>query len=147
MYEIIKNVIERKNYELTDILKKIKTLWAESELTDDQKEELVKLAQDNALAENSYAPLQNQINALFENMREFAQVVVTIKEYLTKLGVSFEPTTDVSDEYPEYVQPTGAHDSYKVGDKVSYNGKKYECVLDNCVWTPDDYPQGWSLVE
>ena len=27
------------------------------------------------------------------------------------------------EEYPEWVQPTGAHDAYNTGDKVSYNGK------------------------
>ena len=51
------------------------------------------------------------------------------------------------EEYPEWVQPTGAHDAYKVGDKITYNGKKYECLKDGCVWTPDDYPQGWKLVK
>ena len=25
------------------------------------------------------------------------------------------------DEYPEWVQPTGAHDAYNIGDKVTYN--------------------------
>ena len=29
------------------------------------------------------------------------------------------------DEYPEWVQPTGAHDAYNTGDKVSYNGKHF----------------------
>jgi hypothetical protein len=50
-------------------------------------------------------------------------------------------------DYPEYVQPTGGHDAYKIGDKITYNGQKYECLIDNCVWTPDVYPQGWKLIE
>ena len=48
-----------------------------------------------------------------------------------------------ADEWPEYVQPTGAHDAYHVGDKITYNGKHYTCIYDGCVWTPDAYPQGW----
>ena len=45
------------------------------------------------------------------------------------------------DEYPEWVQPTGAHDAYNTGDKVSYNGKHYVCTVDANVYAPDVH--GW----
>ena len=140
MYKVIKDVINGKAYELTDMLKKVKTLWLEGDISDAQKEELVELARENAKPENSYAPLQNQINTLFENYKELAQEILTLKNG----GTLPEEETE---EYPPYVQPTGAHDAYKVGDKITYNGKKYECVMNGCVWTPDAYPQGWKLVE
>ena len=47
------------------------------------------------------------------------------------------------DEYPEWVQPTGAHDAYNKGDKVSYNGKHYVCTADANAYAPDVY--GWQL--
>lgn len=47
------------------------------------------------------------------------------------------------DEYPEWVQPTGAHDAYNTGDKVTYNGKHYVCTSDANVYAPDVY--GWQL--
>ena len=47
---------------------------------------------------------------------------------------------------PEWVQPTGGHDAYKTGDRVTYNGKVYESVIDANVWAPDAYPQGWKVV-
>lgn len=50
-----------------------------------------------------------------------------------------------NEEYPEWKQPTGAHDAYKNGDKVSYEGNKYISTVDNNVWTPTEY--GWELVE
>lgn len=46
------------------------------------------------------------------------------------------------DEYPEWVQPTGAHDAYNTGDKVSYNGKHYVCTIDANTYAPDVY--GWK---
>ena len=46
------------------------------------------------------------------------------------------------DEYPEWVQPTGAHDAYNTGDKVSYNGKRYVCTIDANTYEPDVY--GWK---
>ena len=48
------------------------------------------------------------------------------------------------DEYPEWVQPTGAHDAYNTGDKVSYNGKRYVCTIDANSYAPDVY--GWKIV-
>lgn len=52
-----------------------------------------------------------------------------------------EPTT-----YPEWVQPTGSHDAYNTGDRVTYNGKVYESTMDGNTWSPDVYPQGWTEV-
>ena len=37
--------------------------------------------------------------------------------------------------------------AYHVGDKITYNGKHYECIFDGCVWNPDEYPAGWKEVE
>ena len=48
------------------------------------------------------------------------------------------------DEYPEWVQPTGAHDAYNTGDKVSYNGNRYVCTIDANTYAPDVY--GWESV-
>lgn len=32
-------------------------------------------------------------------------------------------------------------------DKITYNGQHYQSNIDNNVWSPDDYPAGWRLVE
>ena len=46
------------------------------------------------------------------------------------------------DEWPEWVQPAGAHDAYHRGDKVSYHGKHYICTADANIYAPDVY--GWK---
>ena len=46
------------------------------------------------------------------------------------------------DAWPEWVQPTGAHDAYNTGDKVSYHGKPYICTADANVYAPGVY--GWE---
>lgn len=39
--------------------------------------------------------------------------------------------------YPAWVQPTGAHDAYALGDKVSHNDKNWESMHDGAnVWEP-----------
>ena len=45
---------------------------------------------------------------------------------------------------PAYRQPSGAHDAYKQGDRVTYNGAVYESTINGNVWAPDTYPAGWK---
>lgn len=51
------------------------------------------------------------------------------------------------DEWPEFVQPTGAHDAYKKGDKVTFEGKHYISLIDANVYSPTAYPAGWQEQE
>ena len=44
-----------------------------------------------------------------------------------------------------WVQPTGAHDAYQKGDRVTYNGKTWESTIDANVWAPGVY--GWIEVD
>lgn len=152
MYEIFKSIIETGAYELVDILKKINTNWVTSELTDEQRVELITLAQTNARPENSYAPLQKQIDDLYDQLKLINEGIAKLSDRVLSIekGESREPVEPeeppVEDEYPEYVQPTGAHDAYNEGDKITFEGEKYTCKMNGCVWSPKDYPAGWEKV-
>lgn len=43
----------------------------------------------------------------------------------------------------DWVQPTGGHDAYKKGDRVSFEGSVYESLIDANTWSPTAYPDGW----
>lgn len=47
-------------------------------------------------------------------------------------------------EIPDWVQPTGAHDAYALGDKVKHNGKVWQSIVDANIWEPGVY--GWTEV-
>lgn len=47
-----------------------------------------------------------------------------------------------TEEWPEWIQPTGAHDAYNKGDKVSHNGKHWISDMDANIWEPG--VAGWS---
>ena len=49
------------------------------------------------------------------------------------------------DEWTEWVQPTGAHDAYMKGDKVSHNGRHWVCDMDYNTYEPGVY--GWTTME
>ena len=51
---------------------------------------------------------------------------------------------DPAIEFPEWKQPTGAHDAYMTGDKVSHNEKHWISEADNNIWEPGVY--GWREV-
>ena len=60
-----------------------------------------------------------------------------------------EPETPVEPETPtiqEWVQPD-ATTAYMTGDKVIFEGKTYESLIDNNIWSPTAYPQGWQEIE
>lgn len=46
---------------------------------------------------------------------------------------------------PEWEQPDSTN-PYMIGDKVSFEGKIYESLIDNNIWSPAAYPAGWREV-
>ena len=142
MFEIVKNVILAKNYKLEDMLNKINVLWIEGSISDEEKTSLISLARDNAVAENSYKPIQEQLDNLYKEFDDFKEEVNARLNTLEGKEDIEEPV----EEYPPFVKPEGAHDCYNEGDKIIYNGKKYICKINGCVWSPDEYPQGWKEV-
>lgn len=49
---------------------------------------------------------------------------------------------DPAQEWPEWIQPTGAHNAYAKGAKVSHNGKRWISDVDANTWEPGVY--GWT---
>ena len=137
MYEVTKNVILSGSYELTDILAKIDTLWLQGSITDAERMDLIEMARGKADPSHSFAPLQAQIDALAARVKA-----------LEDAAKPADPETPV-EEYPAYVQPTGAHDAYHNGDKVTFNGVRYVCIAPEgiaVVWDPATYPAYWQEV-
>lgn len=145
MYEIFKNVIDSKEYSLDDILKKIDTKWVQSRLTDEQRDELILLAQTNADPIQSNAPLQKQIEeiskkqiALEDTVEKLSAMVQKIKETVESGGaVVPDPEPPITEEYPAWEPYNGIPPvPYQVGSKVTHNGKKWESMVSNNVWEP-----------
>lgn len=130
MKNIVKSVIETGRFELSEMLRKIDTLWLQGNLTDDEKVELVTLAQGGAKLENSVD--------IIAKLVELEQRVKTLEDGNT--------TTegDASEGgYPEYV----AGKWYYSGDCISFEGKNYICIAPNgavCTWNPSEYPAYWQ---
>lgn len=145
MYEIFKSVITSKSYNLEQMIKKINTRWVEDTLTEEQREELIALAQTNADPSQSNAPLQKQIEeiskkqiALEDTVEKLSATVQKIKETVESGGtVVPDPEPPVTEEYPAWEPYNGIPPvPYQVGSKVTHNGKKWESMVPNNVWEP-----------
>ena len=127
MYDVIKDVINTQRYVLADMLHKIDTLWAQGDLDDDQRTELIALARDNA-------DMAQEVNAL-ARLEELEQRVRALETGSTEPG----------EAYPDYVVGKW----YYSGDKITFEGGKYKCIAPDgvvCVWSPTEYPTYWELV-
>lgn len=59
-----------------------------------------------------------------------------------------KPLPSAGQLYPNWKQPTGAQDAYKIGDRVYFVDDKtnYESVINANVWSPSVYPAGWKKI-
>ena len=79
---------------------------------------------------------------LYKVIQEHASQEDWIPSELPALYLNMMPENVI----PEWIEPTGSHDAYNIGDKVIYEGEVYESIIDGNTWSPTDYPQGWQLV-
>lgn len=145
MYEILKRIIREDEYELREMLLRIEMMYAGGRISLDEMEELKMMARKNAKSENSYATVQEQIKKAFEMIAMLQAQIDEMKEIGSSEG------GEETDEWSEWKQPTGAHDAYYAGMKMTFtDGKRYTCIAPEgvaCVWGPDVMPGYWMVEE
>lgn len=57
----------------------------------------------------------------------------------------FSLAANPAEEWPEWIQPTGAHNAYAKGAKVTHNGQRWVSTVEGNVWAPG--AAGWEAVE
>ena len=120
-------------FDLTDMLCKINTHHIASNLTDADREELIRKAREKA---NPFGSVD-----VMAKLQEIEERVRALEEAKAAGGESNEEIV------PEY--QVGKW--YYNGDKISWNSKVYVCVNvpegHYCTWNPDVYPDYWELAE
>ena len=142
MYDLIDNVIEEGGYDLTDLLLKIDHAWLKNQITAGQRDALETKARNRAVPEYSYASDKQRILALEQTVRALELRVAALEATPGSGGSGSQE----SSEYPEWVKPSGALDCYNIGDRVRFNDKVYESLVNGNVWSPTEYPAAWQEV-
>ena len=144
--ETIKTDEEKKAEETEKKLEETITIINES-TTDEQKIELIGIYPE-------WEPNKNATEGSYWRYQEKLYKVNQGQEHTTQLG--WEPDVAVSlfsEVVPPgtigpWIQPTGQHDAYKIGDKVTHTGKLWECTqgdrVGNNTWEPGVY--GWEEI-
>ena len=135
MFNVFKNVIENRNFELKGIIKKIDTLWAQSSITDDERAELISLAQSKANVQQSIDVMQK--------LEELDKRMKVVEEMLANNDNNSDDTKVVYADYE-------VGKWYYNGNIVKYEDVLYKCVAPDgvvCVWSPSDYPAYWEVTE
>lgn len=154
MYEIFKNVINSKRYNLDDMLKKIDTLWVQGDITEEQRDELITLAQENADPSHSNAPLQKQIEELSKKQLTLEETVSALSATVQKIKETVEiggtvvpePEQTPQEEYPAWEPYNGIPPvKWQTGSKCMHNGKKWESMVDSNVWEPGAFGVGAEI--
>ena len=125
-YDIFKTRIASGNYQLADIQKRIKKLYALGDLTEDQMDELLMFSQKNATADMERPEVLQMIRNLTERVESLEKMVHTQE------GTGSEPA-----EHEAWGAWDGISDKYQPGSVVSHNGKLWVSVFaGQNVWEP-----------
>ncbi len=144
MFEFFKSQILAGEYDLLKMRERIIAVYATGQLTTEEFDQLLSLAGEHADPIASLAPLEDRFDVILERLDALTARVAALEA-----GGSTEPGDDpepAAPTYPEWKQPLGAHDAYKTGDRVTFEGKVYESTIDGNVWSPAVYPAGWTEV-
>ena len=128
MKTIFENVINRGNFDLGELLKKIDTFNIEGKLTDEDRDELYTKARKAADVENS------------------VDVIAKLTE-LEQRVIKLENAGADNDEITETVEEYVVGKWYYGGNKVMFEGTEYTCIAPEsavCTWSPKEYPAYWE---
>lgn len=92
---------------------------------------------------NGLAVKAGEIYLFNDELYRAVQDHTTQNDWAPDIAVSLYVEISV-EEFPEWKQPQGAHDAYKLGAKCSHNGKHWINTYDNNIYEPGIY--GWEEI-
>ena len=133
MKAIFEAVISRGGYDLDDMLRKIAEQYVDGRLSAQDRDNLIRDARAGA---KQQVDAGDEIGRLWEAIRAMDGRLAALE------GGS------QSEAWPAWHQPTGAHDAYFRGDRMTYtDGVRYACTAPEgvaCAWSPDVMPDYWQ---
>ncbi len=152
MYTIIKNVIENTEFDLASITEKINANWVQDYITDEERLELLALAQERANPDNTGAKIQEQVNALADRVAAIEEAIAggttitaNVKYNIMGLSAAEIDTTKI----PGYVKADTKDQYYVFGDTMQFRGTYYVMTREGKTINldPITYPIGWTKLD
>lgn len=145
-YEDLRAQISSGEFKLQAMLDKLTRLYIEDMLTEEEYDDLMQLARDNANPDKD-------IEENTDIIKQLMQHVTMSEEKLKDLEARIAKLEDPEAEPEEPVVTYEEYNPYKWYYKdmtCSFEGKNYICIAPEgvvCTWSPAGYPSYWKLVE
>ncbi|MCD7803082.1 MAG: hypothetical protein LUH09_09350 [Clostridiales bacterium] len=131
MYDNLWQIITAGDYTLADITNKINVFWAESQLTDEQRTELLALAVENISTDQEKPELEMTVEKLAARVTALEKAVAALQ------GDAGDSGSGDSSAYPEWTSWDGVSSDYSYGAIVSHNGTLWiSTYKGQNVWEP-----------
>lgn len=148
-YTSMEAYLTETEYDLEEMIKvRLPELLVRGLISTEEYDELIVKAKENASAK--YASIEEQLQTLVIELESLKTEITQLKNRMLELEGA-DPEEPTVNEYPAWKQPTGAHDAYYTGDKMTYtDGNKYECIAPEgygVTYGPDVLPEMWQKVE
>lgn len=145
-YEDLRAQISSGDFKLQAMLDKLTRLYIEDMLTEEEYDDLMQLARDNANPDKEIEENTDIIKQLMQHVTMSEEKLKDLEARIAKLeDPEAEPEEPVV-TYEEY----DTHKWYYKDMTCSFEGKNYICIAPEgvvCTWSPAGYPSYWKLVE
>ena len=132
MFKIMQSVIHAGNFKLADIRYKVNKLYVQGDLTEEQADQLLALANQEVTPDAERPELLQIVRNLAAKVDALAAEVAVLK---TGTGTT-EPGTGAT-EYEPWTPWDGISDKYQPGSIVAHNGKTWiSNYAGQNVWEP-----------
>lgn len=145
-YEDLRAQISSGDFKLQAMLDKLTRLYIEDMLTEEEYDDLMQFARDNANTDKDIEKNTDIIKQLMQHVTMSEEKLKDLEARIAKLeDPGFEPEEPVVT-----YEPYDPHKWYYKDMTCSFEGKNYVCVVPEgvvCTWSPAGYPLYWKLVE
>ena len=146
----LRQSIDATSHDVADIKKATRKLVSRADISSEEYKEIISIYDDwqvgVAYSEGQVVKYEDELWEVIQDHASQGDWAPDATPALFK-SVTAPKTNDGVEIVPDFKQPTGGHDAYKKGDKVKFEGKVYESVIDNNAYSPTAYPQGWKVVD
>ena len=135
MYNLIKSVIQRGGYKLSDIQMRAKKLYLMGDITEEEMDSLLAMASRGVSPDAERPEVLAMLKKLSERMDGFERRLAALETVGGDSGETVDP--DAPAEIEAWTPWDGISDKYRQGAVVSHVGKVWESVFaGQNVWEP-----------
>lgn len=145
-YEDLRAQISSGDFKLQAMLDKLTRLYIEDMLAEDEYDDLMQFARDNANPDKEIEGNTDVVKQLMLRVTESEQKLKDLEARIVKLE---DPESEPEEPTVTY-EPYDPYKWYYKDMTCSFEGKNYICIAPEgfvCTWSPAGYPPYWKLVK